>query len=50
MRELRYICTTKDNEVIETTSYALAERIKAEGGSYKIHFVNIKDLMEGYER
>jgi len=46
MRELRYVCTTKDNEVIETTSYALAEEIKAAGGSYEVKFVKIQNLNE----
>lgn len=46
MRALVYICKTKDNQYVSTTSYALAEEIKAAGGSYEIKFVKIQNLNE----
>ena len=46
MRALVYICKTKENQYVSTTSYSVAEEIKAAGGSYEIKFVKIQNLNE----
>ena len=46
MRALWYLCKTRNNDALFTASYALAQTIKSEGGSYEIKFIKIQNLNE----
>jgi hypothetical protein len=35
MTTLTYVCTDKNGKVFEVRTYAEAEKVKAEGGTYK---------------
>lgn len=42
MTTLTYVCTTKDGKVVEVKTYAEALQIKAEGGSYKPQYTEVR--------
>lgn len=41
MTAVTYVCTTKDGKVVEVKTYAEAQKIKAEGGTYKMKYTKI---------
>ena len=45
MTNLTYVCKTKTGETVEVKTYAEAEKIKAEGGSYKRKYTKIKEVI-----
>ena len=42
MTALTYVCKTKDGKVVEVKTYAEAQKIKAEGGTFKAKYTVIK--------
>lgn len=44
MTKLTYDCVTKNGEKVEVKTWAEAEKIKAEGGSYKPKYTEVKGL------
>lgn len=42
MTTLTYVCTTKDGKVIEVKTYDEALKIKAEGGTYKPKYTEVR--------
>lgn len=42
MTTLTYVCTTKDGKVVEVKTYDEALKIKAEGGTYKPKYTEVK--------
>ena len=46
MTTLTYICKTRDGKVVEVKTFDEAEKIKAEGGSYKRSYTPLKHTKE----
>lgn len=46
MTILTYVCKTRDGKAVEVKTFAEAEKIKAEGGSYKRNYTSLKHTKE----
>ena len=42
MTTLTYICTDKDGNTFAVKTYAEAQQVKADGGTYKWHYEEVK--------